>query len=204
MRYTLVTDGSSDRTLIPIINWSLHDVGFFEAIEPNWADLRRLPPSRRTDLRTRILTAIELFPCDLIFIHRDAEGHPREDRARQIVQAAPLVPSAIPVVPVRMTEAWLLHDTDAIRRAAGNPNGNDELSLPALEDTEQVIDPKEVLYQALRDACGLNVHRRAKLDVKLRAHRVAELTTDFSPLRRLPAFVAFQDDLRIALTALPR
>lgn len=200
MRYTLVTDGSSDRALIPIINWAFHDVGFSGAIEANWADLRRVPPLRRFDLQTRILTSIELYPCDLILVHRDAEREPREDRVAEIAAAAPLNPSAVPVVPVRMTEAWLLHDVIAIRQAAGNPNGVDELTLPPLETTEQIPDPKEVLYTALRDACGLNVRRRARLDVTNRRHRVSELITNFAPLRRLPAFAAFQADLRIALS----
>jgi hypothetical protein len=199
LRYTLVTDGISDQTLVPIINWAFHDVGFSGTIESNWADLRRVPPVRRIDLRTRILTSIELYPCDLILVHRDAEREPWENRVAEIAGAVPLNPSAVPVVPVRMTEAWLLHDVTAIRQAAGNPNGTDELHLPRPETTEQIPDPKEVLYGALRDACGLNARRRARLDVTHRRRRVAELITDFTPLRRLPAFAAFQADLRSAL-----
>jgi hypothetical protein len=38
----------------------------------------------------------------------------------------------IPVVPVRMTEAWLLADEFAIRSAPGNPNGTQSLDLPDL------------------------------------------------------------------------
>lgn len=199
MRYTLVTDGSSDRTLISIVNWALRNVGFAGPIDPSWADLRRVRPLQRLDLRARILTSIELYPCDLILVHRDGEREHRDTRVAEILASAPPSPQTVPVVPIRMTEAWLLHDVNAIREAAGNPNGTDELDLPSLETMEQVPDPKEVLYTALRNACGLNIRRRATLDVFQRTHRVAELITDFAALYRLSAFVAFQDDLRRAL-----
>jgi hypothetical protein len=43
IRYTLITDGSSDRTLIPILTWVLREKGEVDRIQPEWADLRRLP-----------------------------------------------------------------------------------------------------------------------------------------------------------------
>jgi len=43
LRYTLVTDGSSDRALLPILTWLLRENGFSEAIQPEWADISWLP-----------------------------------------------------------------------------------------------------------------------------------------------------------------
>lgn len=73
IRYALITDGSSDRALIPILTWVLREKGAVDRIQPEWADLRRLPRPPQT-LGERISTAITLYPCDLFFIHRDAEG----------------------------------------------------------------------------------------------------------------------------------
>ena len=43
LRYTLLSDGSSDQALVPILTWLLRAQGIHGAIQPEWADLRRLP-----------------------------------------------------------------------------------------------------------------------------------------------------------------
>jgi hypothetical protein len=42
IRYTLITDGSSDRALMPILTWLLIELGVKIAIQPTWADFTRL------------------------------------------------------------------------------------------------------------------------------------------------------------------
>ena len=73
IRYSLISDGSSDRALIPILTWVLREKGNIKRVQPEWADLGRLPLPPQ-GLCERILWAIDLYPCDLLFIHRDAEG----------------------------------------------------------------------------------------------------------------------------------
>ena len=129
INYTLLSDGSSDRALIPILSWLLRDLGVASAITAHWSDLRGIPRPPKT-LPERIRSAIELFPCQLLFIHRDAEREQPERRTIEIHEAvqqafakvAP-IPKPIAVVPVRMQESWLLFTESAIRSAAGNPNG---------------------------------------------------------------------------------
>ena len=52
-------------------------------VQSEWADLRRLPMPPQT-LRERILNAVELFPCDLLFVHRDAEREYPQNRYTEI------------------------------------------------------------------------------------------------------------------------
>lgn len=202
LRYTLLSDGPSDRALLPLLTWLLRNQGVITAIQPEWADLSRLP-KRPQGLVERICKSIDLYPCDLLCIHRDAEREPHDTRKQEIVQALAEVtqqiqscPPAVSVIPVRMQEAWLLFDEAAIRRAAGNPNGRHPLPLPRMHQVEGLPDPKENLYELLREASGLNSHRRKQLRVSQLAQRVAELITDFSPLRALPAFTALEADLQ--------
>src|SRR5437762_9805829 len=107
LRYTLVSDGSSDRALIPILTWLLRDqLGADWAIQPAWADLSRLP-RRPKGLAARVCAAIDLFPCDLLFVHRDAERDPLEKRVEEIEAACAELAEAVQylgVVPVRMQE----------------------------------------------------------------------------------------------------
>ena len=163
IRYTLLTDGSFDKALIPILSWLLYQHCPDYAIQPEWADLWKLPrPPKK--MPERIIRSVELYPCDLLFVHRDAEGLSREERASEIRQALAeiaLLP-AVCVVPVRMTEAWLLFDETAIRKAAGNPNGNLPLGLPVIHNIESLPDPKQILHDLLRSASGHTSKRRLK------------------------------------------
>ena len=80
-----------------------------------------------------------LYPCDLLFVHRDAEKESYDFR-RQQVEAAVDGGHHVPVIPVRMSEAWLLHEEAAIRRGSGNPVGRTALELPQPKDVEALVD----------------------------------------------------------------
>jgi hypothetical protein len=197
--FTLLSEGSSDRTLIPILLWTLrqHSESMFQ---PQWADLRRLPNPPRS-LEQRLQAALELYPCDLLFVHRDGNRSGLSKR-REEIEAALAGTSeqpAVAVVPVRTQEAWLLFDEGAIRTAAGNPNGDDPLGLPTLHRLEEEPDPKHRLHEILRAASGLGPRRRRSLRPGPAVHRIAQLIADFSPLRTLAAFSAFEQDLAILL-----
>ena len=191
-RGTLVCDGGSDRLLRPLLRWLCAQHGQPE-VEIEWANLYSLP-SRPPTLRERIERAVDLYPCDVVFDHRDAEGQGHEKRVSEIDSAIHglSIPESIPVVPVRMTEAWLLSNEAAIRFAAGNPAGRVPLDLPPLAQLEDTPDPKAALHQALRVAAELPVRRRRNLRPHQAAHVVAERTEDFTPLRTLPAFRALE------------
>ena len=98
-----------------------------------------------------------------------------------------------------MTEAWLLIDEQAIRSAADNPNGTDPLNLPEIRRLEALADPKQVLYDALKKACGLRAGRREKFPVRERVYQIPNYIDDFSPLRQLSAFRQLESDIQAAL-----
>jgi len=205
LRYTLLSDGSSDQALLPLINWSLRASGITSAIRPEWADLGMLrnPPG---DLPERIRAALDLYPCTLLFVHRDCESQTVADRQKEIKNAlAEVCESAgvslpsVCIVPRRMTEAWLLISERAIRIASGNPTGRTHLPTPVIARLEEIPDPKEILFALLREASELHGRRLRSLRVHRLRHRVVEFIDDFSPLRALPAFRAFEAELREVL-----
>lgn len=199
LRYTLLSDGSSDKALIPILNWLLQTHLNNWAIQPQWADLRRLDKSLKNTFDKRIKLSLELYPCDLLFIHRDAERDPHTTRVNEIRIAVGQVDLAsmpvICVVPVRMTEVWLLFDVGALRKAASNPNGNVVLQLPDVKRLEHEPDPKNILHGLLREASGLSSRRLKRFSAGDCTHRVSELINDFSPLRTLTAFAALESEV---------
>jgi hypothetical protein len=133
----------------------------------------------------------------VLFVHRDAEAQPSAVRREEIATALrETLLRHIPVVPVRMTEAWLLADETAIRFAAGNPNGRENLNLPELRRLEDLPNPKRVLHEALSRASGLGARRRSRLSVGQRVHQIPNHIDDYSRLNVLPAFRTLQQDIR--------
>ncbi len=195
LSYTLVSDGSSDRMLVPLLDWLLsqHSARPFR---PQWADLAWTQPPPRT-LADRVVGALAMYPCDLLFVHRDAEKDSLEDRRSQLESALSMLPPPprVPVIPVRMTEAWFLFDENAVREAAGNPNGQEPLSLPLLSEIESLRDPKSALTRVLECASGLPARRLKRFRPGVAFHRLATLIDDFTPLRVLPAFQALEADI---------
>jgi hypothetical protein len=201
---TLVTDGSSDQALLPVIDWLVRSKLPSTPVKCEWANLRPLGTPK--GLENRIRAAVYRYPCDLLFVHRDAEREPRENRVDEIKTTIKTTGMAVPfvcVVTVRMQEAWLLIDEPAIRRAAGNPHGKAMLSLPKLQAIEKIPDPKELLHEQLRIASELTGRRLRSFSAHEHAFRVAELVENWEPLRRLPAFAAFESELDEVLEAMP-
>jgi hypothetical protein len=198
LRWTLLADGGSDRALRPILRWCLRgarpDALLFE---PRF-EIRKASAPLEAELRR----ALRETDPDILFVHRDAERESRETRWAEI----PAVDDRqVRVIPVRMTEAWLLIDERAIRAAASNPNGRVALELPRLRDLERDPDPKESLRQLLLQASELQGRRLAafKADIARRCCLVAEEIEDFAPLRNLPAFRAFLAEMGAVLDARP-
>lgn len=207
LRVTLVSDGSSDRVLLPVIRWLITQKLPDVPLQDEWADLARLKNPPR-NLAGKIVGGIVYYKCDLLFVHRDAEADSYEarkseieaalDEARRIldeVDTAVLMPQAVFVIPVRMSEAWLLFDEKGIREAAGNPNSRIPLDLPRLGQLEGMPSPKNYLYQLLREASGLSGRGLKKFKPQVSAHILADRIEDFSPLRALPAFQRLEDEL---------
>jgi hypothetical protein len=199
--YALLADGSSDRALIPILNWIFNQYGIF-ALNPEWIDLSLLP-QKPASLEERIISSLKFYRCNLLFIHRDAETQSRSDRQQEIIQAFAKIaeqvetrPPMICVIPVRMMEAWLLSDERAIRQAVGNPNGRSKLELPTTRSLEAIADPKQKLHELLRIASGLSGRRLRQLNTHTSVHLVAEYTQNFGALRQLSAFQALENDIQ--------
>jgi len=150
--------------------------------------------------------ALELFPCDVLIVHRDAETQEYRQRFSEIDAALREIgwnaSRSARLVPIRMQEAWFLPFEAAIRRAAGRPMGRATLNTPKLGEIETIADPKALLHHLLRTAAEVSGRRLQRFDVNAAASRVAELIDDFSPLRSVPAFARFEAELGEAIAAL--
>lgn len=187
LAWALVADGGTDRMLVPIIEWAIHRLDpEVEILEPEFR--------KRTGSVGNYLGGFSSGSM-LVFVHRDAETESLDQRLAEFEDVDRR--DVVPVIPVRMSEAWLLIDGHAIARAAGAPNAR--VVLPQLADLESIADPKQLLGRLLYKAAGSPTGRRAKQFRRDRVNRrvsVARHIGDFSSLEELSAFQRFQEALK--------
>lgn len=190
IRYTLLADGSSDAILLPIINWLITQNSPGLGVQSQFANNLG---TIGAELEKRIPVALCLFPCDILFVHRDGEGSTYDDRLQEITSVlAKTNVNYVPIIPIKMTEAWLFSDEIAIRSAAGNKNGKIPLNLPMRKNWDKLPDPKKILFTALETASEKTGRALRKFYPDRQRARVAEFTQDFSSLRGLPCFDSFE------------
>ena len=201
IRFLLLCEGSSDRALVPHLERLLvylgapTAVGFSVPVPTVRDHVRGRGSVLARKMKTVLLGEAEY---DLLFVHRDADAAGHEERTREIVDAAinaELDVSAIPIVPVRATEAWILLDEDAIRRVAGNPRGRQLLDLPRPARVEGLADPKRALEAALTAASGCSGNRLRKFRNRFGQHRriLLEQLPIGAALDDLPAWTRLRD-----------
>ena len=147
-------------------------------------------PAKRAD---RIAAAIEHWEeCTVFVVHSDGAGDPEKARSEQVdpgIDAARAMRPERPVaaaacIPVREIEAWMLVDPEVFRLIGGKTPPD----MPAAPEHE--LDPKATLRRLLKQS-GV---RRPRADYAFFGANVR-----FECLRKLPAFVAFEQELRLAI-----
>lgn len=207
-RAIFLADGSSDEPLGEHLEvlCARRDL----AVRVTTPDLRRLPrpPGHRVADRLQAILDLGDTP-DILFVHRDAEAQEPAQRVAEIgraVEEAGIAEPWIAVVPVRMTEAWLLLDEQSIREVAGRPNSTVDLGLPPVSGIEAQPDPKSLLDHALEAASGLTGRRQDRFRRRFGQHRrtlLQRLDID-GPVRQLNAWQALEsalDELAAKLAA---
>jgi hypothetical protein len=137
---------------------------------------------------------------DVVFVHRDAEAQDPERRyaeAQAGVDAVRPGLAHVTVVPIRMTEAWLLVDEQAIRRVAGRPASTMPLGLPDIRRVEMIPDPKATLARALEVAAGCTGRRRERFVRDFGEHRrlLLERLDHAGPVTRLESWRRLETDI---------
>ncbi len=195
----LCAEGPSDDMLLPVIRWTIRQ--HLGADQP----INDILATRSGSLLQKIESALLGYGgCDLLIIHRDADKAGKAWHTARVAEidgavvevrsrGVPL-PTHLHVVPVRMSEAWLLFDAPAIRRAAARERGKSRIVLPSGR-YDEVANPKQMLREALADASELTGRKLQNFRRDYRPRNVANEIDDFSPLRKLSAFRLFETEI---------
>ena len=144
---------------------------------------------------------------NVLFVHADADGDAGRALRESILPGLDLVhgmdlprTAGVAVVPVRMTESWVLADRDALRAVFGSTLDDAALGLTFNSAAlERLADPKRMLDEAF--AATRPAGRRAHAGVMALLNALGEQVA-LEKLRVLPAFRALEADIDTALRRL--
>jgi hypothetical protein len=161
------------------------------------------------DLTARLKAGTTLMAGDpdVVVFHRDVDNTDHAKRRAEMEEALTAAESngvLVPVIPLRMTEAWLLLDEQAIRTAAGNPNGHVRLNLPTVREVERLADPKRVLRDAIMAAADVTGRRRERLAARFSSSRrqLLERLDPSGPVTELRSWQSLIADVDAAVSCL--
>lgn len=196
----LFAEGKSDYDLLlPLISRLLDDIGArvcpgaYHVAQTVGIDAPAGPNEPRAD---RIARAVSAYwqQCTVFVVHADGAGDAERARTERVEPglraaraAAPGPLAAAGCVPVRETEAWLLAD-----RAVFEELGARAVELPPAP--ESVVDPKAALAAVMARA---RIRRPPSRFFSFFGERLS-----LGRLRTLPAFIAFERELKAAVRTL--
>lgn len=206
----LWAEGRSDaRFLQPLLQRACTQMCLTEGHQPvevsDVLDLQPLPTTRSQPREQRIAAAARdaRDAWSVLFIHADADSDEQRALAERVQPARALLEAewgaySVAVVPVRMTEAWVLADLQAVRSAFGTTRSDQELGLSeaSLHGADNLTNPKATLEAAFRASRG----KRKATSVSPYLGLIGE-TSSFDQLRRLAAYRRMEAELRVALRA---
>ncbi len=211
----LYVEGRSDERFLPIIvqrtverilmNHSQSDI---DVLPP----LVLEPPRDTKERAERILVvARQARGYHILIIHADAD-HPTPEKARheRIQPGFELVRQTkdgvcnhlVAIIPVRMIEAWMLADGQALQKVIGTDLDAESLGIPKQpQQVEAIIQPKQTLVQAIQNGFARRSRRSRQPNLGSLYEPLAQLI-NLDILQKVPAYQQFIDDLTTTLIAL--
>jgi hypothetical protein len=116
------------------------------------------------------------------------------------LEGSPICKNLIAIVPVQMTEAWMLSDRELIKQEIGTDKKNDELGIH--KSPETYTNPKKIIEDAIRIAReGYAKRRRHDLTISELYLPIGQ-KIDLNKLDNLPSYQKFKESIREAFRKL--
>jgi hypothetical protein len=156
------------------------------------------------DRAKRILSvARKAYGYHCLIVHADADAPTSDDAlnyryapGKCLVEKSKddVCDNLLPIIPIRMMEAWIMADFNAFRDAVGTDLSSDELGFPnSPHQVEAIRDPKFELGMALNKIFSKRRHRK-RTHLGQYYEPVARRIR-LEALERVPAFRQFTQDL---------
>lgn len=135
-------------------------------------------------------------------VHTDSDRDTYEERMNNKIIPAQNVLNELnddycklltPIIPVRMTEAWMLADKRLLKNEIGTDKSDAELGINRAPET--IADPKSVIENAIRIATENLPKRRQKLSIS-DLYAIIGDTVSITELERLDSYRRLQNEVR--------
>ncbi len=213
----LYAEGPSDTRFLPIIiqRTARSITGQHRSIDV--LDLTIISKKQGACEECILHAARDAYGCHALIVHSDADDktsvrahkeriQPGFDLVLKFKSSEEVCEHLIPLIPVQMTEAWMLADGEALLDVIGANRGPQDLRLPKASEVERDANPKRTLNEIVRN---VNLNRcsskrssyRRKIDIDSRYEHLAG-SIDLSKLAFVPSYKAFRDDLTEVLISI--
>lgn len=144
------------------------------------------------------------YGIDFLFVHTDADDRTRdtifENKINPAITSLMAKPGedyckkVVPVIPVYMTEAWMLADKELLKEEIGTELSDNELRIDRAP--ESIANPKETIEMAIRIARESRTKRRRN-DLKIgELYSPIGAKVGLENLKKLPSFHQFIVELK--------
>lgn len=141
---------------------------------------------------------------DIVCIHVDADKQPLKEvndtRYIPVVDALNTVASKtkfVPVIPVRMTEAWMLADETLLKEELQTSKSYSELGIS--KEIEAIADPKKIIVKAIKIADQSRTKKQRNQLVIGNLYEPFGQEVNLTQLERFPSYQKFKEAARQAL-----
>ncbi|OQX24118.1 MAG: hypothetical protein BWK80_22480 [Desulfobacteraceae bacterium IS3] len=216
--FALYAEGRTDERFLPIIirrtvqNILIrHGELPVNVAEPTVLKLKKSKPSARAEC---ILKAAEQASgYHALIVHADADDRMADRAMKERIQPGfdlvlkqkdknKVCRQLAPIIPIRMTEAWMLTDIKALQDVIGTDLDARKMGVPEKSKAvESLSDPKQTLQEAVRNALANRPRRRGRISLASLYEPLAEQIR-LACLESVSAYGQFTADLTNMLTAL--
>jgi hypothetical protein len=212
----LFVEGTTDvQFLQPIIAKTLQKVAFEckgnIEIELRNIDVKKTGLSFVEQVKEASRKGIEEFGIMLLCVHTDSDSakdthiwkskiEPAKD-ALQELDADEYCKIMVALVPIQMTEAWMLADINLLKEQIGTNQKDSELGLH--KNPEEITNPKQLIQDIIRqpEAQKTKRRRRKELDIS-ELYQIMGESIEIEHLEKLSAYKRFEEEVREALRIL--
>jgi hypothetical protein len=175
---SLLPEGATDiRFLSNIIIRTAFDILIEKAEgQIDVSDLIILNNSKKNGRDNQILQAAkDSYGYHILIVHSDADDNSDKEAFDNRInpwfslveeEIGKICKNLVPIVPIRMTEAWMIADKNTLKEEIGTDKDDHQLELNfPIKNVEIIADPKEKIKKAIQVACIETPYRLARINI---------------------------------------
>lgn len=207
-------EGITDtRFLTQVIQNVFEDIAFECRTDVVIEDVRPVHVHKTEFTETMLNASRQAAECGItvLCIHADSDARDIENvmefkftpfvEALNTLRADDYCKAIVPVIPIRMTEAWMMADKELLKTKIA-AQGRRDIDLGLEKAPEVYADPKQTIMDAIRIAqSGKTKRRRNELTINDLYDEMGQ-SIPLQRLRELPSFQHFEENVRSAFRSL--